>query len=99
MDKFWWMCSTRSMACVQSWHSFDNPHRHLLLMIDFDYPLAFRHKKGGVHLGFETLVEVFVFRGRFFLSLELVEIRLYLGASLCIYLFLALDVFLLGYSF
>ena len=46
-------------------------------------------QKGGVH--FETLVVVFVFRERFFffffLVLELVEIRLYLGASLCIYLF------------
>ena len=34
-----------------------------------------------------TLVEVFVLRGRDFCLLELVEIRLYLGASLCIYLF------------
>ena len=68
MDRFWWTCSIRSVAYVQSWHSFDNPHRHLLLMMDFDCPLAFRHKKRGVHLGFETLVEifVFVFRRRFF---------------------------------
>ena len=35
-----------SMLCAQSWHSFDDPHRHLLLMMDFDCPLAFRHKKG-----------------------------------------------------
>ena len=36
---------------------------------------------------FETFVEVFVLRGRVFCLLELVEIRLYLGVSLCIYLF------------
>ena len=77
----------RSVDCVRSWHSFVDPHRHLLLMMDFDYPLAFRHKRGKYILGFETLVEVFVFGERFFLSLELMEIRLYLGASLCIYLF------------
>ena len=58
-------------------------------MMDFDCPLAFRHKKRGVHLGFETLVEVFVFKEEiyFFFWLKLVEIKLYLGASLCIYLF------------
>ena len=28
------------------WHGFDVLHRHLLLMMDFDCPLAFRHKKG-----------------------------------------------------
>ena len=36
----------RFVLCVQSWHSFDNLHRHLLLMMDFDCPLAFCHKKG-----------------------------------------------------
>ena len=77
----------RSVACAQSWHSFDDPYRHLLLMMDFDCPLAFRHKKREYILVFETLVKVFFFRGRLFLTLELVEIRLYLGASLCIYLF------------
>ena len=30
----------------QIWHSFGVPHHHLLLMMDFDCPLAFRHKKG-----------------------------------------------------
>ena len=61
-------------------------------MMDFDCPLVFCHKKG------EYILE-FCFQGEiFFLSLEPVEIRLYLGASLCIYLF-GLDVFLLGYSF
>ena len=46
MDRFWWTCSTRSMLYAQSWHSFDDLHRHLLLMMDFDCLLAFRHKKG-----------------------------------------------------
>ena len=46
MDKFWWTCSMRSVACAQSWHSFDDPHHHLLLMMNFDCPLAFCHKKG-----------------------------------------------------
>ena len=36
----------RSVLYVQSWHSFDDLHRHLLLMMDFDCPLAFRYKKG-----------------------------------------------------
>ena len=86
----------RFVACTQSWYSFNDPHHHLLLMMDFDCPLAFRHKKGST---FRTLVEVFVLRGRVFCLLEFVEIRLYLGASHCIYIFLALDVFLLGLSF
>ena len=46
MDRFWWTCSMRSVACAQSWHNFDDPHYHLLLMMDFDCPLAFHHKKG-----------------------------------------------------
>ena len=46
MDKFWLVCLMRFLDCAQSWHSFDDLHRHLLLMIDFDCPLAFRHKKG-----------------------------------------------------
>ena len=72
----------RSVLCAQSWHSFDDPYCHLLLMIDFDCPLAFRHKKG------EYTLVGFLFSGaEFFCLLELVEIRLYLGASLCIYLF------------
>ena len=35
----------KSVLCTQSWHSFDDRHCHLLLMMDFDCPLAFRHKK------------------------------------------------------
>ena len=36
----------RSVACAHCWYSFEDPHCHLLLMMDLDYPLAFRHKKG-----------------------------------------------------
>ena len=36
----------RYVLCAQSWHSFDDLHHHLLLMMDFDCLLAFRHKKG-----------------------------------------------------
>ena len=36
----------RSVDYAQSWHNFNDLHRHLLLMMDFDCPLAFRHKKG-----------------------------------------------------
>ena len=62
-------------------------------MMDFVCPLAFHHKKGEYFVGF------FVFKGRVFLWLELVEFRLYLGASHCIlFFFLALAMFLMGYS-
>ena len=70
----------------QIWHGFIVFHRHLLLMMDFDCPLAFRHKRGSTYEMFlGILVLVFVFRGRvYFCWLELVELfRLYLGASLC----------------
>ena len=56
----------RSVPCAQSWHSFDDPHHHLLLMMDFDCPLAFRHKKGEYILDLSTF-KVFVFKGRAFL--------------------------------
>ena len=71
----------RFVLCALSWHSFDDLHRHLLLMMDVDCSLAFRHKKG--EYIFE-LVE-FCFQGEsiFFGWLELVEFRLYLGASHC----------------
>ena len=36
----------RFVLYAQSWHNFDDLHRHLLLMMDFDCPLAFRYKKG-----------------------------------------------------
>ena len=92
----------RFVDCVQSWHSFDDLHCHLLLMMDFDCPLAFCHKKG--EYIFERAL-CFVFRGRaFFCWLELVELfRLYLGASHCIlpfyllpHLFCSVEIFMLG---
>ena len=55
----------RFVLCAQSWHSFDDLHRYLLLMMDFDCPLAFRHKKGSTFSTFGTLVEFFVLRGRY----------------------------------
>ena len=78
------------------WHDFDVIHRHLLLMMDFDCPLAFHPKKGEYIWDF-ALALVFVLRGRVFLCwLELVELfRLYLGASLCTLLFLDLATFVL----
>ena len=50
-------------VCAQSWHSFDDLHLHLLLMMDFDCPLAFHHKKG--EYIFE-LVEFLFSRGELF---------------------------------
>ena len=64
----------KSMPCVRSWRSLDH------LPFDdgvFVCPLAFRHKNG------EYFVEFLLSGGDFFLSLELMEFRLYLGASLC----------------
>ena len=64
----------RSVLCVRSWRSLDH------LPFDDGYlvcPLAFRHKKGEYFVGF-------CIKGEFYLFwLELVEFRLYLGASLC----------------
>ena len=64
-------------------------------MMDFVCPLAFRHKKR--EYIFE-LVEFLSLGGEYFCWLELVDFRLYLGASHCIFIFLALAIFLLGYS-
>ena len=53
-------------------------------MMDFDFPLAFRHKKGEFILVFGILVPILFLKGEFIFDwLELVELfRLYLGASL-----------------
>ena len=77
MDRFWWTCSMRSVPCEQSWHSFD----HLPFDDGFYLPFGIPSQKGGV------LCRVFTFRGSIFFWLELVEFRLYLGASLCTLLF------------
>ena len=36
----------RFVVCKQIWHGFDVLHRHLLLIMDFNCPLAFRYEKG-----------------------------------------------------
>ena len=73
--------------CEQIWHGFGVLHRHLLLMMDFDYPFAIRHKKGEyIYEMFLAYLYLFLFLGGEFIFdwLELVELfRLYLGASLC----------------
>ena len=91
--------------CEKIWHDFGVLHRHLLLMMVFDCPLAFRHKKGEyTYEMFLAYLYLFLFLGGEFTFdwLELVELfRLYLGASLCTLPFLALaTLFLpcLGYS-
>ena len=58
----------RFVVCEQIGHGFEVPHRYFLLMIDFDCPLAFRHKKGEYILVF-ALVLVFSFRGRVYFLL------------------------------
>ena len=73
-----------SVLCERIRRIFDVCLRHLLLMIVSDCPLAFRHKKREY---FWTLVEDFFSKGKCFCLLELVEFRLYLGASLCMYPF------------
>ena len=85
----------RSMPCVRSWCSLD----HLPFDDEwFVYPLAFRHKKGE-YFGVGVLYRVFVFRGSLFVfGWSLWSFRLYLGASLCTYAFLALTLFFMGYS-
>ena len=81
----------RFVLCAQSWYSFNGPHCHLLLMMDFDCPLAFRHKKG--EYIFEHLQSFCFQGGEHFYWLEFVEFRLYLGASHCIYLFSSCHIF------
>ena len=56
-------------------------------MMEFDFPLAFRHKIGEyIYEMFLAYLYLFLFSGGefYFYWLELVELfRLYLGASLC----------------
>ena len=60
-------------------------------MMDYDCPLAFRHKKG--EYIFESSCRVVSLGGEYFCWLEFVEFRLYLGASHCIYLFSSCHIF------
>ena len=80
----------RSVPCVRSWRSLDHlPFNDGWLV----HPLVFRHKKGEYFVGFLFSAGViFVF------GWSLWSFRLYLGASLCTYAFLALTLFLMGYS-
>ena len=83
----------RYVPCVRSWRSLDH------LTFDDGWlvcPLAFRHKKREY---FGVLCRVFVFKGSLFVfGWSFWSFRLYLGVSLCIYAFLALTLFLMGYS-
>ena len=76
----------RLEVCKQIWHGFGVLHRHLLLMMVFYCPLAFRHKKGEyTYEMFLAFLYLFLFLGGEFIFdwLELVELfRLYLGVSL-----------------
>ena len=65
-------------------------------MMESDCPLAFHHKKG--EYIFESSCRAVSSGGEYFCWLELVEFRLYLGASHCILSFLALAIVLLEYS-
>ena len=78
----------KSVPCVWSWRSLD----HLPFDDGFCLPFSIPSQKG------EVLCRGFAFRGSICFWLELVEFRLYLGASLCTLHFLAIAMFLMGYS-
>ena len=86
----------RFMVCEQIWHGFGVLHHHLLLMMDFDCPSAFCHKRGNTYEFLHLYLFLFS-RGEFiFVGWSLWScFRLYLGASLCILFFLALATFVL----
>ena len=70
------------VLCERIWSIFDDRLYHLLLMMDYDCTLAFHHKKGEyICRGF------FLLEGDFCICGACGAIRLYLGASLCIYIF------------
>ena len=74
---------------MRIWRAIDGHLYHLLLVMNLNYPLAIRHKKGEY---------IWMEIGGDFEFLELWSFRLYLGASSCIY-FLAHYVFILMYLF
>ena len=57
----------RFVLCALSWHSFDDLHRHLLLMKDFYCPLTFHHKKGEYIVESTYTCRVLFSRGEHFL--------------------------------
>ena len=81
----------RSVPCMRSWRSLDH------LPLDDGWlvcPLDSVTKRGSTLGYFGVLCRVFVFRGRLFVfGWSLWSFRLYLGASLCTYAFLALPCF------
>ena len=94
----------RFVVCARIWHGFDVLHYHLLLMMGFDYPLAFRHKKGEYIFDLREHVVLFsggehsIFVGQSLWS----QFKLYLGASHCIlpfqllpHLFCSVGIFML----
>ena len=42
----WWTFLMRFVVCEHIWHDLGVLHPHIFLMMDFDYSLAFPHKKG-----------------------------------------------------
>ena len=61
---FWWTFWMRLEVYKQIWHDFGVLHCHLLLMMDFDCPLAFRHKKGEyIERCFWHSLYLFLFQG------------------------------------
>ena len=89
----------RSVPCEPSWHSFDDPHRHLLLMMDFDCPLAFRHKKGEyIFVYIFVLVEFLFSGGEYFLLVGACGVYIVSRCFTLYFIFLALTIFLMGYS-
>ena len=81
---FWWMCLPSFRSWKQIWRVLDGHLRHLLLVMSLDCSLAIHHKKGE-YIWMESLL----IGGDFFFNvLELLwSYRLYLGASLCTYIF------------
>ena len=87
----------RFVVCKQIWHGFGVLHRHRLLMMDFDCPLAFCHKKGKYTGEFLHLYLFLFFKRRvYFCWLELVELFQIVSRCFTLYFtFLALATFVL----
>ena len=75
-----------SVPCEQIWGILDGRLRHLLSMMS-DCPLAFHHKKGEYICSGFFFFFFFLIGGYFCICGACGAIRLYLGASLCIYIF------------
>ena len=71
----------RFMLCEPTWCIFIHPH-HLLLMMAYDCPLAFHHKKG--KYSFDSCRGDFVVRGRFLLCFVELVVTLLVNFELLI---------------